>query len=62
MYKKEEIEKFIQIKSDNFIILPNAFNQEKRNYQSIYDFSVQRLIFNSSFHEKCQDLGLKMIN
>lgn len=62
MYKKEEIEKFIQIKSDNFIVLPNAFNQERRNYGSIYDFSVQRLIMNSSFHEKCQDLGLQIIN
>ena len=34
----------------NTIVLPNAFNQEPRNYSDIFDFPVQRMIMNHSFH------------
>lgn len=60
LYNSEEIKKYVTISRDNFVVLPNAFNRETRNYSKIFDFKVERFTINSSFNEKCQDVGLKL--
>ena len=61
MYDKSLITQFIKFKRENFIVLPNAFNMETRNYSNLYEGTVQRRIINHSFNEKCQDLGRMII-
>lgn len=62
LYSRDQISQYIHISTENFIVLPTAFNQEPRNFENLYDFPVQRSIIKSQFTEKCQDLGLKIIS
>ena len=47
LYNKEKISQYIHISTDNFIVLPTAFNQDKRNYENLYDYPVQRSVIKS---------------
>ena len=42
-------------------MLPTAFNQDKRNFENLYDYPVQRSVIKPQFTEKCQNLGIKII-
>jgi len=33
LYSKEKISEYIHITTDNFVVLPTAFNQDKRNFE-----------------------------
>jgi hypothetical protein len=55
------VKEYIKISSENFIVLPSAFNQEKRNFDNFYDYPVQRSVIKPNFTEKCQNLGIKII-
>ena len=37
LYNKDKIKEYIHISPDNFIVLPTAFNQDKRNFEKLYD-------------------------
>jgi hypothetical protein len=61
LYNRDKVREYINISKDNFIVLPTAFNQDKRNFENLYDYPVQRSVIKPHFTEKCQNLGIKII-
>ena len=62
LYNKEKISEYIHICKENFVVLPTAFNQEKRNFENLHNFPVQKSVIKPYFTEQCQNLAKRIID